>query len=60
MTDPEKQELKNDIKKDVLSELKAGSTSVQELEEVQTLDNVESLPAARHQGSKSNAKSKCP
>ena len=47
MTDPEKQELKNDIKKDVLSELKAGSTSVQELEEVQTLDNVESLPAAR-------------
>ena len=47
MTDPEKQELKNDIKKDVLSELKAGSTSVQELEEVQTLDNIESLPAAR-------------
>ena len=46
MTDPEKQELKNDIKKDVLSELKAGSTSVQELEEVQTLDNVESLPVA--------------
>ena len=47
MTDPEKQELKNDIKKDVLSELKAGSTSVQELEEVQNLDNINSLPAAR-------------
>lgn len=47
MTDAEKQELKNDIKKDVLSELKAGSTSVQELEEVQNLDNINSLPAAR-------------
>lgn len=47
LTDSEKMELKNDIKKDVLSELKAGSTSEQELEEVQSLDNIDSLPAAR-------------
>ena len=47
MTEQEKQELKNELRKDIVNELKAGSTSVQELEEVQSLDNVESLPAAR-------------
>lgn len=47
MTEQEKQELKNELRKDIVNELKAGSTSVQELEEVQALDNVESLPAAR-------------
>lgn len=47
MTEQEKQELKNELRKDIVNELKAGSTSVQELEEVQALDNVESLPAVR-------------
>lgn len=47
MTEQEIQELKNDIIKDVVNELKAGSTSELELEEVQTLDNIFSLPASR-------------
>lgn len=47
MTEQEKQELKNELRKDIVNELKAGSTSVQELEEVQALDNVESLPAGK-------------
>ena len=47
LTDSEKIELKNDIKKEVINELKASSTSEQELEEVQSLDNIDSLPAAR-------------
>lgn len=47
VTEEEKLEIKNDVKKDVLNELKAGSTSIQELEEVDKLDNIYSLPAVR-------------
>lgn len=47
MTDEERSALKSELKNEVLEEIKSGSQSVDELEEVDTLDGVDSLPAMK-------------
>ncbi len=45
MTDEERSALKSELKNEVLEEIKSGSNDITELDTVDTLDNVKSLPA---------------